>query len=228
MTMTIPGPRSEVDLAQALGQITHAARVLVPGVEHASVSLRHTDQRLETVAPSDPITLQADQLQLELHEGPCYDGGLTQGASRYAKNLASEARWPSYGPKAAALGFHAQLVIALYDEGEAWAGLNLYAIEAGALDDSMDAAVALADLARATIQHSRAYSTLVAALRTREMIGEAVGLTMERYDIDADRAFDYLVRQSQTSNTKLREIAAGLVSAKLKATGEAGAARSIS
>jgi len=34
---------------------------------------------------------------------------------------------------------------------------------------------------------------------------------MERYQLDANRAFTFLVRTSQTGNVKLREVAAGVV-----------------
>jgi AmiR/NasT family two-component response regulator len=34
---------------------------------------------------------------------------------------------------------------------------------------------------------------------------------MERYRLDSDRAFQFLVRTSQDSNTKLRDVAAGII-----------------
>jgi AmiR/NasT family two-component response regulator len=53
--------------------------------------------------------------------------------------------------------------------------------------------------------------TLTEALTTRNLIGQAVGIVMERYQLDSDRAFAFLVRLSQSANTKLRTVAAGLV-----------------
>ena len=49
------------------------------------------------------------------------------------------------------------------------------------------------------------------SLDTRKLIGQAQGILMERLDIDADRAFEYLVRQSQARNEKLRTIAEWIV-----------------
>ncbi|OBH47019.1 hypothetical protein A5682_25135 [Mycobacterium mantenii] len=49
------------------------------------------------------------------------------------------------------------------------------------------------------------------ALETRDIIGQAKGMLMERFDIDAASAFDLLVRLSQTSNTPLAELAAKLI-----------------
>lgn len=49
------------------------------------------------------------------------------------------------------------------------------------------------------------------ALETRDIIGQAKGMLMERFDIDAAGAFDLLVRLSQTSNTPLAELAHRLI-----------------
>jgi AmiR/NasT family two-component response regulator len=53
--------------------------------------------------------------------------------------------------------------------------------------------------------------TLTEALATRNLIGQAVGIVMERYQLDSDRAFAFLVRLSQSANKKLRTVAATLV-----------------
>jgi hypothetical protein len=202
-----------VDLAGTLARVTRTARDLVPGVEHASISVRHPDGTLETVAPTDPITVQADLIQHELEEGPCFDA-VTDELVTYAADLANEATWPTYGPKAAALGFHAQMAIRLYDASQARAGLNLYAIEHGALEDSLESAVAVASLAQVALTQARDRLSLAGALKTREIIGKAIGIVMERYDINDERAFHYLVRRSQTTNVKLRDVAAEIVDRK--------------
>ena len=53
--------------------------------------------------------------------------------------------------------------------------------------------------------------TLGIAMDARTVIGQAQGILMERYDIDAERAFAVLKRISSTSNVKLHEIAERLV-----------------
>jgi AmiR/NasT family two-component response regulator len=58
---------------------------------------------------------------------------------------------------------------------------------------------------------ARQDETLNEALATRNVIGQAVGIVMERYRLDSDRAFAFLVRLSQTGNTKLRVVATALV-----------------
>ena len=47
---------------------------------------------------------------------------------------------------------------------------------------------------------------------SHKVIGPAIGILMERYQINENAAFEFLIRTSQTSNTKLRIVAAGVVS----------------
>ena len=54
---------------------------------------------------------------------------------------------------------------------------------------------------------SRDLEGLRKAVDARKLIGIAMGLLMERYGIDADRAFDVLRRYSQQHNVKLRDVA---------------------
>jgi AmiR/NasT family two-component response regulator len=48
------------------------------------------------------------------------------------------------------------------------------------------------------------------ALARRDVIGQAKGVLMHHYDVDADEAFARLRCASQTTNTKLYDIAAWL------------------
>jgi AmiR/NasT family two-component response regulator len=49
------------------------------------------------------------------------------------------------------------------------------------------------------------------ALASRDVIGQAKGVIMERFNLDAVEAFELLSRLSQKSNTKLIEIARSLI-----------------
>jgi AmiR/NasT family two-component response regulator len=48
-------------------------------------------------------------------------------------------------------------------------------------------------------------------VRTRGLIGNAVGIVMERYQLTDDRAFAFLTRLSQDGNTKLRVVAEQII-----------------
>ena len=57
----------------------------------------------------------------------------------------------------------------------------------------------------------RSRSHLLAAVSSREVIGQAQGILMERFKITAAMAFHMLMLASQHGNRKLRDIADGLV-----------------
>jgi hypothetical protein len=73
----------------------------------------------------------------------------------------------------------------------------------------------LADLALAGAQtheeEDRRADNLHQALVTRELIGRAEGILMERERITSDQAFDILRRASQHLNVKLKAVAEDLV-----------------
>ncbi|MCZ9345570.1 ANTAR domain-containing protein, partial [Streptomyces sp. TRM76130] len=54
---------------------------------------------------------------------------------------------------------------------------------------------------------------LTEAMRTRDLIGQATGIVMERMGTDAAGAFDSLVKASQRENVKLRDLARRIVDA---------------
>jgi hypothetical protein len=62
-----------------------------------------------------------------------------------------------------------------------------------------------------TLQRFAEYYSLQGALGRRALIEQAKGILMERYAIDADKAFDLLRERSQRSGRKLADIAAALV-----------------
>ncbi len=69
----------------------------------------------------------------------------------------------------------------------------------------------LAAHAAAAILASRQNEQLESALSTRDRIGQAKGIIMERYNVDDVKAFDMLRKLSQDSNTRLTEVAARVI-----------------
>lgn len=74
--------------------------------------------------------------------------------------------------------------------------------------------------AAVAFRRARTEAQLNNAVRTRQVIGQAVGILMERYEFDEDRAFGFLARTSQDSNIKLREITQELVDIANRTRGE--------
>lgn len=104
--------------------------------------------------------------------------------------------------------------IQIYRESRSAGGLNLYSKQVNAFDDETRAAAEIyAVHAAVALDKAREVTALNSALATRQIIGQAVGIVMRTYTVDENAAFNYLVRVSQTTNTKLREVAARVVGA---------------
>jgi hypothetical protein len=191
--------------------ITFAARDTVPYADHASISLVDRHGAMQTLVPTDSFVADADRLQCELTEGPCLDAALGTPLVR-SDDLAHENRWPRYAPRAVAMGVGSQIALHLFDDNGSHGGLNLYFDQAGLIDAQTVAVAELfATLASAAMGHARELDGLNRALQTRTAIGKAIGILMERYELDEDRAFQFLVRTSQTGNVKLRVIADDII-----------------
>lgn len=200
-----------VPLAELLMTIVQAAQDAIPGVDHVGVSLAHAQGRIETVAWTDPIVGRIDDVQYSLEEGPCVDAIRTRRQS-WSNDLATDARWSRFGPQADALGIRSQMGVALFDEPSIVGGLNLYAGEAGAFDEETPRVAAIfATHAAHALGCTLRLDQLNEALITRRAIGIAIGLVMERFQLDERRAFQFLIRTSQTGNVKLRTIAEQLI-----------------
>lgn len=190
----------------ALEDLVASAAGNVPGVDFASITLRDRDNRLTTLAATDPLAEQIDALQYELHEGPCY-AAVTDKRLILINNMAAALEFPRFSPRASALGLGAHMAIQLLHDGEQ-AGLNLYARHAGVFDRStIQFAELFATQAASLLHYATQNEQLSDALHSRTDIGIAIGIVMERYGIDRNRAFGFLTRHSQNRNIKLRLLA---------------------
>jgi hypothetical protein len=198
------------DDLSTLDTLTRAARDAIPGADYASICVVREDGEMETIAPTDPIVTLVDQIQAELREGPCYDAA-TDDAMFVAEDLRNDKRWPGYGPKAAAQGIAAQMGVDLHHPAPGRAALNFYSRRTWLFVDAAETAEMFASHAALALGYATVTDQFQSALRSRKTIGQALGIVMERYTIDEERAFKFLTRVSQDSNVKLREVAADIV-----------------
>lgn len=204
-----------------LQRIVDEAATAVEGCDLAGLLLRR-DGEISTAAYSDPQVIEVDALQASTGEGPCLDVA-TSGGTLYAIDLADDARWPHFGPAGVAAGIRS--VYAVQVSARRSSVLNLYSrlpAAFGATDRAKALILAaLAGLALASAEEReddwQREVNLEAALATREVIGQAQGILMERERITAAEAFNTLRRASQHLNIKLRDVAQHLVD-----TGETG------
>lgn len=194
------------DLEETLSRISAAAVEVLPDVTMASITIRHRDDRLETVAPTHDVLRDVDARQYELKQGPCYESA-TDEAYVVSSNLAADERWPDYTVAALAAGIRAQAGIALFDARSFQGALNLYSHHVGAFEDLSPLGALFSHQAAIAIGYAQEVSDLRQAIATRQLIGQAIGVVMERYQLSEERAFAFLARLSQDRNVKLREVA---------------------
>jgi GAF domain-containing protein len=205
---------------ETLTEVVGLAVATIEGCDLAGIFLVEAGT-VVTLVHTDPAVVDLDSLQHSSGEGPCLDA-LSQGLTFYADDLISDSRWPAFGPDATARGIRSLLALPLLaggPPGGSLGALNLYGRYPqafGVIDRArgllLGALAALAvSVARSHEQDERQVANLHAALATREMIGQAQGILMERERISADSAFDILRRASQHLNVKLRQVAQNLV-----------------
>lgn len=200
-------------LEETLDAIVAVAARSVPGFEHAGVSILHNDGRIETTAGTDQLVWELDALQYDLNEGPCVDAIREEGVV-VVEHARHTQRWPNFIPRAAQAGLRSQLGLRLYVDGATIGGLNLYSTQSETItEDAILTGELFATHAAIALGHSRTESNLTEGMKHRQLVGQAIGLLMCRYEMDEQRAFQFLVRTSSTSQIKLRDVAQEIVTA---------------
>ncbi|MFI5567991.1 ANTAR domain-containing protein [Streptomyces sp. NPDC051740] len=181
---------------------------LVPGADHAGISVVERDDRRSTLAWTDDVVRAAEE-----GDAPG-DGRRPYWHRLWAAPVAGvEDSENGEGDEVlSGLGLRSALSLRLRADRRRLTVLTAYARKPRAFDETalrvgrlFTAHVGIA-LDSATVREQ-----LTEAMRTRDLIGQATGILMERLDIDAAGAFDSLVRASQRENIKLRDLARRIV-----------------
>lgn len=195
----------------AMQLAVEAARTVIAGVEIGAVSIV-TGSGIDTPVLTHPHARDIDEWQYELGEGPCFDA-LRQHEVVHSNDLATDARWPRWGPRVASeLGMRSMMSHRLFSSADTLGALNLYGAAPSAFStEDLHHGTILAAHVGVALAAAQDSANLTLALDTRTVIGQATGLLMERFDLSPDQAFAALARISQTQNTKLRAVAEHLV-----------------
>ena len=208
---TLTDRRSIRDLEETLGRIVSCAMETIPAVDAASISMTEHG-RIETRYPTSEGIRKIDDIQGRLYEGPCISAleDPPETGIVVAQDLAGDdaPRWPRFAPEAVAAGYRGLMSTTLTTEGGVRGSLNLYSRRPDAFDErsrtlaglfGVQAALVLVGVHQAT--------SLQKAVDSRDVIGQAKGILMERFGVDDQTAFQMLVRSSQDTNLKLTTVA---------------------
>ncbi|MFD7712858.1 ANTAR domain-containing protein [Streptomyces sp. NPDC059786] len=188
---------------------------LLPGAEYAGISAVERAAARECLAWSDELVRDADALDPDALyadgvQPPYWDRLWNAPVVRIDDSASCE----DGEPPLSGLGLRSALALRLRADRRRLTALTLYSRKPRAFDDW---AVRTGRLFTAHVSIALETVTmreqLTEAMRTRDLIGQATGILMERLNIDAEDAFDSLVRTSQRENVKLRDLARRIVGA---------------
>jgi GAF domain-containing protein len=197
-------------LEELLERALQLAIDIVPGCDQAGISLLQ-NRVVQTPASVGDIAERCDKLQERLGDGPCVTALLEAEVIRI-DDILTDRRWPEFANGAAKLGVRSMLACRLATQRDKLGALNLYSTEPEAFNEHSEAmAIGYAAHVSLALSALDREANLRRAMQSREVIGQAMGILMERHRITASQAFDVMVHASQRSNIKLRTIAEELV-----------------
>ena len=177
---------------------------------HAGIAL-HSRGRPQVPAATDPLVCEIFQHAMATGHGPLVEAMRT-GQDVLVRDTATDPRWPQWAAEVRELGVRAVLDVPLTTATGSVGMLGLYSTTPDAFGpDDIAVAHILARHASVALASARHEANLAQAVDARKLVGQAMGILMERYDLDSDRAFTVLRRYSQDTNTKLRDVAQQLI-----------------
>ena len=190
--------------------IVEAAPKVVPGARWAGVSLVQGTKIVSEV-PTSRAVAELDQLQSDLNQGPCLTA-LREYHTVHIDDMRTDTRWPEFNREAQQRGMLSMLAFQLFVRAENLGALNLYSDEPSAFsEDSFLIGEILAQHAAVAMIGAAAETQFENALATRDVIGQAKGMLMQRDNLSGLQAFSLLTRASQQTNIKLADVARWLV-----------------
>src|SRR6201996_8462689 len=196
---------AEPDLQHVLEAIVASTTDTVPGAEDAGISLR-AGKRLQTVASTSDLTERINNIEHELDEGPCLQALLDQRTYRI-DDMSHDTRWPRFAAAAESHGVRSMLGYKLFTSGRNLGTLDLYSSTRNAFDaDSEVIGELFAAHAAIALTGSTQQVEFRRALSSRDTIGMAKGILMQRERLTDDQAFKLLVYTSQNANIKIHDL----------------------
>ncbi len=194
-----------------LEKVVLVATEIIQGCDLVGISIVHASG-IDTPVGTTEALNRIDELQFVLKEGPCFDA-LHMHEVVHSRDLATDGRWPTWGPMIAKeVGVASIVSYRLYTTHDTLGAMNLYATKPDAFDaDDIDNGHALAAHVGVALAASQNAENLEMAISHRTVIGRAEGILMERFGLTPDQAFAVLRRVSQHQNVKLNRVAEELV-----------------
>jgi GAF domain-containing protein len=204
--------RPDSDSDTVIAELAEHAAVEIPGAEYAGVTVTRNGKQIDTPATTHKWPLLLDEIQQRHGEGPCLTAAWEEKIIHVA-DLTTDERFPLYARDALTeTPIRSVMAFQMWIAGEQMGALNVYAETAHAFGpQTREIGLVFAAHSSVAWNAARRDEQFKRALTSRDVIGQAKGMLMERYGVNAIQAFDLLRKLSQDSNTPLIQIAADLI-----------------
>lgn len=197
---------NNADSTELTRLIVEGAVKLIPGADFAAVLTMAGKRTLRSdISTGEQLPGRLLDLQNSLGEGPCLDAIDTGTQSRVA-DMTAESRWPRFASAAAGLGVLGMLSTPMRLRGHTAASLTLIGTTTTFDDEAVSLANVFAVHAGIALSGAIHDESLTAALHSRDVIGQAKGVLMERFKMTEEVAFATLVKVSADNNMKLQAV----------------------
>lgn len=208
----VRGLYNRTDVDTVIAELAEHAAVEIPGAQYAGITITRKSKSVETPAATHLYPMLLDKIQQQHQEGPCLTAAWEKKIV-YVADLETDDRFPRYRRDALAeTPIRSIMAFQLFIEGETMGALNIYSENPDSFDDqSRNIGLVFAAHSSVAWNAARRDEQFRRALASRDIIGQAKGMIMERYGVDAVQAFDLLRKLSQDSNVPLIKIATEFV-----------------
>jgi GAF domain-containing protein len=204
--------RSDADSDTVIAELAEHAAIEIPGAQYAGVTVTRNAKQIDTPAATHKWPILLDEIQQRHREGPCLTAAWDEKTVHVA-DLETDDRFPMYRRDALEqTPIRSVMAFQMFIAGETMGALNVYAEQPNAFGQvSRDMGLIFAAHSSVAWNAARRDEQFKRALASRDTIGQAKGMIMERYGVDAVQAFEVLRKLSQDSNVALVQVAADLV-----------------
>lgn len=180
------------------------------GARYVGIELAGAGGGAEIAAATDPVVERVLQWQLSIGDGPMLHA-LSTGVAVHVADPATDTRWPLWSRFVADLPIGSVLHVPL-NAGQPIGVLSLYHLKPhGFTVDDEAIAEILARHTAIAVATARHATALIDQMDARRLIGQAMGILMERFTLTSDQAYAVLRRYSLETRTKLRDVALEVV-----------------
>ncbi len=205
--------RPDTDSDTVVAELAEHAAVEIPGAQYAGITLTRNAKQIDTPAATHYWPVLLDKIQQRHLQGPCLTAAWEE-KTIHVPDLATDDRFPDYRRDAVAeTPIRSIMAFQLFIAGETLGALNVYSEQPHSFgDESRTIGLIFAAHSSVAWNSARRDDQFRRALSSRDVIGQAKGMIMERYKVDAVQAFEVLRKLSQDSNVPLVRVAGELVS----------------